>query len=68
MTVAELIAKLQEMPQDIHVVSHDIECGGDVDADVVLLLPYGDGRIVKIGPSYILAYYEMIDEGQNNGA
>jgi hypothetical protein len=33
-TVAELIAKLQQMPQDVRVVSEGCDCVGDV-ADVV---------------------------------
>lgn len=49
MTVAELIAKLQDMPQDIEVELHPSEGDGDSEIRFVQLIPYVTGDQVYIG-------------------
>lgn len=50
MTVAELIAKLQEMPQDMRVVCHDGEYDDFWAIEAVQQLTYSDDTYVQISP------------------
>lgn len=61
MTVAELIAKLQEMPQELEAVGYDPDYGWH-EIKFVQLVPWASGAQVQLSPHDMTPTIEAISE------